>query len=423
MGDDRPAAERPGSAQRDAEADAAPARRGKGRRRGRRGPRHLTPEARIERALRELGRAASEIADGRRAPLPSDFTVDVDLTPTDAAGWRARASALHTLLGERLTARPDAIGWLDGAMYCFQCAALDCPHARPESPRQTFAGYPPTGKPTWVDFVALCLERRPEGLDRLFADRPGVVAFAQNAEELTEGLLPGFGRDELGYAVLGQVAVGLLPAALGVGDGDERAVMTVQIVETRFAGSTQRLRINLLGIDRHALVDAATRGGARNPAEQLRRTLGKVRSRLDQITRRLAIGEARGEALDVTEAVGPIISRLRSDVSRIWNPHERRTRHAETRHQGAGRPTSTAFGDARGASDDRLYADTRRGTIIVLGKRNRAHVFSREGRHVTSLRLEDGELGRKVARARWAPLDPSDAAAFRDAVDDAEESP
>lgn len=369
----------------------------------------------MRRAVRELGRAAAELAERRGAPFPSSLAVSIELAPADEPAWTARAAALVDTLGARLTARPDAIGWRDGAMHCFQCAARDCPHARPPGPRHTFAGYPPTGKPTWIDFVELCLDRRPEGLDRLFAERPGVVALAQAAEELTEGLLPGFGRGEVGYAVLGQVAVGLLPEGLGAQSG-ERAVMTVQVVETRFAGSTERLRLNLLGVDRATLIDAATRGAPRSPAEQLRRTLDKVRARLDSITLRIATAEARNEAVDVIAAVAPLIARLRSDLSRIFNPDERRTRHAEDRHQSAGRPTSTAWDDASSASDDQLYADARRGTVIALGKRNRAHVFTREGRHVTSLRLEDGELGRKLARDRWRPLDAREAGAFRAAV-------
>ncbi|MEZ4433190.1 MAG: hypothetical protein R3F65_12345 [bacterium] len=390
-------------------ADERPERRPRGRR-----PR-LTPEARARRAVRELGRAAAELAEARRSPFPSSLSVTIELTPADEAGWSDRARALVETLGARLTARPDAIGWREGVMYCFQCAALDCAHARLPGPRHTFAGYPPTGKPTWIDFIELCLARRPEGLDRLFAERPGVVALAQAAEELTEGLLPGFGAGEAGYAVLGQVVVGLLPEGLG-GVAGERAVMTVQVVETRFAGSTERLRLNVLGLDRKALIDAATSGAPRSPAEQLRRTLDKVRSRLDALALRLATADARGEAADAAALVAPLISRLRSDLSRIFNPHEGRTRHAEDRHQSAGRPTSTAWDDASGASDDRLYADARRGTVIVLGKRNRAHVFTREGRHVTSLRLEDGELGRKTARERWTPLLPAQAAAFRAAV-------
>ena len=58
------------------------------------------------------------------------------------------------------------------------------------------AGYVPTGKPTWIEFLELCLQRRPPGFDRLFAERPGVVAFAEAAADLTEGLLPGFGGEE-----------------------------------------------------------------------------------------------------------------------------------------------------------------------------------------------------------------------------------
>lgn len=385
------------------------------RRRGRR--RRLTPEARIRRALRELSRAAAELAEARHGALPAELSLPAPLSPTDGPGWSDRAARFVEQLGARLTARPEAVAWRDGALYCFQCAAVDCTHAHPPDARHTFAGYVPTGKPTWIEFLELCLQRRPPGFDRLFAERPGVVAFAESAADLTEGLLPGFGGEEGrgGYTVLGQVAVGLLPARLDPQSG-ERTVLTVQIVETRFSGATARLRLNLIGLDQDAIVRAAADGAPRNPAEQLRRTLHRTRQKLEAVTRRIGNDEARGQQVDPAAAVAPLIGRLRGDLSRIFNPDLRRTRHAESRHRGAGRPTSTAWDDARTAGDDRLLADPHRGTIVALGPKGRAHVFTREGRHVTSLRLDEGELARKVARKRWVPLPPVEGARFREAL-------
>lgn len=382
------------------------------RRRRRRPP---TPEVAVRRALRNLARAAEAFAEKRRGATPESLRVELPLSPTDAEGWTARGDAFLQTLARSLQARPDGVEWRDGAMFCFQCGSARCAHASPPDARHVFAGYPPTGKPTWIDFLEQCVQRRPPGLDRLFADRPGVVVFAEDAEALTEGLLPGFGRGEVGYTVLGQVAVGLLPATLGAEPTDERVAMTVQIVETRAAGG-ERLRLNLLGIDQATIVRAAADGQPRNPAEQLRRTLARTRQTLASIVRRLATAQARGEPTEAGPLVSPVLSRLRGDLGRIFNPDARRTRHAETRHRGGHRPTSTSWRDAAEASDERLFADTRRGTVIVLGRRNRAHVFARDGRHVTSLRLAEGELDRKLSRRRWVPLEPEAVRAFRAAV-------
>jgi len=57
----------------------------------------------------------------------------------------------------------------------------------------------------------------------------------------------------------------------------------------------------------------------------------------------------------------------------------------------------------------------------VLGPRGRAHVFSPDGRHVTSLSLGPAEAERKGGRSRWRPLTGPEAAAFRKAI--AERSP
>ena len=45
-----------------------------------------------------------------------------------------------------------------------------------------------------------------------------------------------------------------------------------------------------------------------------------------------------------------------------------------------------------------------------------AHIFTPAGRHVTSLHLDPGELQRKSGRARWQPLPPDRARAFRQAI-------
>ena len=88
----------------------------------------------------------------------------------------------------------------------------------------------------------------------------------------------------------------------------------------------------------------------------------------------------------------------------------------EARHRSADRPTDHAWRDADEAADDELLRDARRQTIIVLGKRNRAHVFSATARHITSLRLEGDELARKVQGRRWVALDESAARSFRAAL-------
>lgn len=111
-----------------------------------------------------------------------------------------------------------------------------------------------------------------------------------------------------------------------------------------------------------------------------------------------------------------MLGHLRADLVRVFSLQQWRTRHAEERHVDGRRPTSAALGDARDAADDRLLHDTRRETIVVIGPRSRAHVFTPAGQHVTSLRLQPGELDRKLGRQRWQPLRAAQIAAFRAAL-------
>jgi hypothetical protein len=60
-----------------------------------------------------------------------------------------------------------------------------------------------------------------------------------------------------------------------------------------------------------------------------------------------------------------------------------------------------------------LLRDGRRGTVVVLGPNHRVHVFSTEGRHITSLLLDKEAVRRRQRRERWEPLGAEALAAFR----------
>jgi len=112
-------------------------------------------------------------------------------------------------------------------------------------------------------------------------------------------------------------------------------------------------------------------------------------------------------------ATAPILARLRSDVARIFAGDRGRTEPAKTRHQSGTRPTSEARVEAENATDERILTDERRATYVVLGRKGRAHVFAGDGRHVTSLRLEPGEVERKTRRKRWRPATREELAELR----------
>ncbi|GMV40309.1 MAG: hypothetical protein AMXMBFR64_20250 [Myxococcales bacterium] len=379
--------------------------------------------ARALRELRRLGRALAEahgVAPGDPLPLERlTLPVQVALTVPDGASHdhvdRADAAQLVRDLGARLSEGLEArIPFRPGTVYCFFCESPECAHARQPDRTATFRGYTPVGKPAWQTLTNLCIERGDERVDRLFGDRPDVVAVVQEPGELTGGLLPSFGKGNLGFHLLGQVVAGLVPEDLYTSEtpADHRVALTVQLLETRIGGA-RRLRLNLIGVSAEQVALRAADGDERGPAESLRRTLIATRERLDSLGRRAWTTERRGHPVDLEADARPLLFRLRGDLERIFRPLARRTHHAQVRHVQGDRPTSVAVSDAMTAPEERLLWDTERSTVVVLGPKSRAHVFTQEGRHVTSLLLRPGEVDRKAGRARWRPMVREQIASFR----------
>lgn len=366
------------------------------------------PDARLRAALDQAVAAVRALALEADVPLPDRLTID--LRPRAPSAERA-AAVIADVERAFSAARPADDLWRAGAVHCFWCASSDCAHARPSSPGSVFAGYAATGKAEWVDFVQSCVDRRLPGLDGLFADPPHPVAFVQQ-QELTGELLPGFGREDHAWRLRGQVVIGMVPADLRAPKGD-RVAFAIQVVETRRPQAPLTLRVNLVGMSSNQITAAASAGPARSTAEQLRRLVQGAHRLVKRIGRRAVLAEARNQPYDAEQAIASTLGQLRGDLVRIFAPQSWRTQHAAQRHGDGARPTSKALSDAREAGPDRMFRDTRRETIVVIGPKNRAHVFTESGRHVTSLRLEPGELGRKTQRKRWQPLSPPRISAFR----------
>jgi len=301
-----------------------------------------------------------------------------------------------------------------GHVYCFQCRRPDCEHSRPQDPTEVFSGYSTGGRPVFQAFQNWLIERNDPHLETLYASPPQVIARAVRESELTGDLLPGFENDEFLYRVHGEVVVGLLPERL-LGAG-ARAALTVQVVETRGPGPGRRLRLNLLGVRLEDLAASAEGRdeAAAGVAEDLRRVLRAASDRLDLLGRRAHDLERRGFPGGISEGVLPILNGLRQDLERVFRAASRRTHHAETRHRSRERPTGQAVRDALQAPDGRLLFDSQKQTVVVLGPRGRTHIFTPEGRLVTSLVLEPAEVQRRFGTARWNPLGADQAARFRE---------
>jgi hypothetical protein len=385
-----------------------------------------TPEERAARVLRELRQLCWDIGEehglSRSEPFPvSDLVLPISLDlrgfPSDGIANDA-ASKLQRELSSRVVEGLAALtAYRQGRVYCFQCDSAGCAHSEPTSRDSTFGGYTATGKPAWQTFLNFCMERKDPRVDRLYGERAGVIAVTQTASELKGELLPAFGKGSLAFNVLGQVVVGLVPFNLCIpGGDDERVAITVQLVETRSSTEKRRLRVNLLGMSADDIAGADEEGGVGNRAGRLRYALRSARQRLNSVGRQLARAERTGHPLDLEDKVVPILSKLRSDLDKILRLERFKTSHALERQTQKERPTGAAMRDVLDVPDDRLLLDGRRETVVVLGPKLRAHIFSMEGRHITSIQMEEGELDRKIGRKRWKLLPPERMRQFRVAV-------
>ncbi len=369
---------------------------------------------RIQRDATALARAIAAREGFRPDPTTADLSV---ILPVSVRLGPAADTSQGAFLAEARRRVVDAVRGLgtfrNGRVYCFHCKRPDCEHSAPADPANVFCGFTTGGRPVFRAFPDVLMDRGDPRVELLYATPPAVAALVLGEREFPEEYLSGFSRDDFTYRVRGQVVCGFLPPPLG-GPGDARRALTVQIVETRGPGPGRRLRLNVIGVRPDDLADAMSRAGREaGPARALARMFAAVSNRLDALGRRARDLERRGFPDGLDEGAGPVLTHLRADLERLFRAASRRTRHAEERHGSRVRPTGQALRDAVEAPPGRVLHDTRRNTVVVLGPRGRTHVFTWDGRHVTSLVLTPAEVERRFGQARWRPLDPEKVARWR----------
>jgi hypothetical protein len=315
-------------------------------------------------------------------------------------------------------ARADRGAARQGRSYCFRCAASLCEHALPPSPLHVFAGYSPTGQPEWEEFAQTLIAAQDERVDRLFAERPAVLARVRFGRDLRDRQLTSFGRASKTYAVLGQVAAGYFPVrAPGAARGQppDRLALTFQAAETRDASGGLRLMLNMIGVHPHGLpldevlASDIAWGGSVYRAREI-----AVRD-LDNLERLAAQARASGrpeEALAAMKRIPGVLMRLAESLERGDRQMARRTRHAEDR-RGGERPVHKALEDAMAARPEALFSDERSGGIVVCGPQGRAHVFNTAGRHITSFGIKPDSVEYRLRTERWKRLSAENVSTFK----------
>lgn len=289
-----------------------------------------------------------------------------------------------------------------GHAFCHRCNDATCEHSLPPSSRHVFVRYAPTGLPCWEEFAQFCLAQRHPDVDRLYANPPAFVSLVQDAGTLRADLLESFQVDR--QELLGQLTAGFFSLRSQACEGRSILALTIQVTASRSPGGPRRLGLNVLGRtpkgedlsmlwDRQE--DMAWRRGVRWAQEALATIERDVRARGGRKRRSISQPELESRVAGILNGLA---RRLEQDL----RSRQRRTTHADRRHQEGDRPTRSALNDIRVArSAEAFLFDERRGTLVILGDRGRTHFFTREGRLVSSVRYSREAIERKRGAGLW----------------------
>jgi hypothetical protein len=382
------------------DASKRPARRGARPDAGARRPDTLSASA--VRALSEMARGLldAEGVDPFSRPRWLDLKLRVPLD-FERDARKAAQDVVSQILGRVAEVRAHEQALRPGSAFCYFSESADAPTARPQKPREIFDGYSSTGRPVFTDFVTLAIERRDAGIDDLVDGQDVIVTHVSMGRVLRTQQLHEFGAESGVYRILGQVDAGLYPL-LG---SDQKAAFSFQLLRGTTLDGSPRFRLHWVG--------AAEVRDIADPA--VGSILKRFQLRLERESLRFAglHNQGGGGVPDEEEFVLPLLQELAKRLSGRARRAVRRTEHATQRVDERVRPTAKAWDDAREAGDDRILRDDEQGTIVVVGPKNRLHVFSPEAMHVTSFVLTGGQVQKRRGEGRWHPAEPEERGEFR----------
>jgi len=303
-----------------------------------------------------------------------------------------------------------------GRAYCHWCRSFFCEHSEPAEPRSVFGGYTATGQPTWPEFVSVLLEKRHPRVDSVFRESSAPLTIVQGGEELSKKQLPIYGKRSPAYTVLGQVCLGYLsfPGQLRLPSSSEAPrsplAITFQVVETR--KSDVSLILNILGM----LPDGtpAFQAFEESSDARLSDALLSTRRNLEELSLRTANGRKRHA--ERGRRVFGILKQLARSLDRIFRQRQRRTQHSQDRHRNRQRPASTASRDALQANPEAIYRDVEEKTWVVLGPKNRVHIFNDQGLHVTSVVYPGETVRQRTSGGKWRVPNAEETSTFQVAL-------
>ncbi|MCB9869349.1 MAG: hypothetical protein H6837_05795 [Planctomycetes bacterium] len=390
-----------------AESDGGDSKRGARRRRKKRGrgpgsgPSVTGHANDAVRALSDMVRQVLENQGvhflSRPRHLDLRLSVPLDVR-TDGA--RAASRLVDSVLKLVEDVRANDRAMAPGSVYCYFSESAEAEGCRPTEPRLVFDGYGSTGRPKFSDFVTMAIERKTPGIDGLLAGSDVTLTHVTQGRVLRTAQLAEFGKGSPVFRVLGQVDAGLF----AVRGQEAKAAFSFQVLLGTDMQGKKVLRLHPVGqCDVANLVD-----------HSVPQILFRFQGDLDEAALRLQGLLAKNDEVDEEDFVLPLLQDLAKRLADRSKHRSRRTEHADQRSAKSTRPTAKAYEDAQQVADNDILFDEQDGTIVVVGRGNRAHVFTLDGKHVTSLaNMHRNAVQQRIRNHRWRTTQPEERGEFR----------
>lgn len=289
-----------------------------------------------------------------------------------------------------------------GRVYCYGCRTANCEHSSPSAPGEVFVGYGATGCPQWQEFFNFLLAQNDERTDLLFRDSPHLLSRFVSRRQLTAEQLTSFGKNSLTYRIWGQITAGYLKI------GDVRAGLTLQLVETR--DHALHFQVIMPENVQEALAEAPS--NKQSALHRVHDAIATARLEILAVSSVWQTARRREMQEPLRKQAFATLRHLGHSIERKGRQQHRRTHHAEVRGR-QNRPVHKAREELTLAASANFYRDAARNSVVVMGKGGRLHVFSEQGKHITSLILGGDELEKRQRRNRYQQLPPEAAENFR----------
>ena len=326
-----------------------------------------------------------------RDGLSLDLTLGLNLS-ADELEKKLKKALEHQLASRRRIPK--------SRVFDYQTDSFDGDASAQPEPSMVFTGYGSTGHPKWEEFFQHLLTKGDDRVDEVLSHRKR-VAILEDRRALLGDVMEAFGRSRRDYSPWWQVNAGYFTLQ------GQRFTLTYQVLEL----PGPQLRAQLIADER--LLDGMRESdGRRGQFQGLSSLLRRTDRKITLLSEELQKNPSRENRKKLQHEVRKTLMHLVHAIERKDRQSNRRTEHARER-QSQNRPVHVFVGDLKRAGAEHFFRDVRKNSLVVLGKERRVHVFSTEGRHITSLRLAKKEIDNRIRRERYDCVEASEVESLR----------